>query len=206
MDERFDHIDLDNEKVHKIILSAFEVFSKNDLEKASTNMVVKQAGISRGLLYHYFKDKQELFDFLMYFAVKTVVVDMEKRMDWDETDIFNRMRQSVVLRFELMEKYPYMLEFFAKYSEKMNRIDIRNKTEEMAPGMRDKFYNKNLDLSQVKEGVDIQKMMNVIKWTLKGLGKERWDEARLNDNISPLDGLLEECDIYIEFLKKQFLK
>jgi len=44
---RFEHIDINNDKIQKIVNCAFEVFSKNDLEKASTNMIVKQAGISR---------------------------------------------------------------------------------------------------------------------------------------------------------------
>ncbi|MCM1989091.1 TetR/AcrR family transcriptional regulator [Oceanirhabdus seepicola] len=206
MDKRFEHIDINNEKIHKIINCAFEVFSKNDYEKASTNNVVKQAGISRGLLYHYFKDKQELFDFLVFFSIKVVVKDMEDRIDWDDTDILNRMRQSIKLKFELMERYPYMIEFFQKYIDKISRSNIRNQTEEISPGMRDKFYTYNIDFSQVKEGIDIEKMINVMNWTLRGKAEEYWDIMKSEDTTYELNKLLEECDEYIKFLRDQFFK
>lgn len=73
MDKRFSHIDADNEKVHRIIDYGFKEFSENDFEKASTNNIVKQANISRGLLYYYFKDKRELYDYLVEYSVKTSV-------------------------------------------------------------------------------------------------------------------------------------
>ena len=50
MENRFDHIDVNNEKVERIINSAFKIFSKNDYEKASTSLVVKDAEIYRVLL------------------------------------------------------------------------------------------------------------------------------------------------------------
>ena len=50
--ERFDGINLENEKVLRIVNCGFEVFAKNNFEKASTNLIVENAKISRGLLYH----------------------------------------------------------------------------------------------------------------------------------------------------------
>ncbi len=204
MEKTYDHIDINNEKVHKIINAAFEVFTKNDLEKASTNSVVKLAGISRGLLYHYFKDKQDLFDFLAYFSIKAIAVDMEKEIDWEDSDIMNRMRQAIYLKFEIMKEYPYIIDFFDKYYYKVTRTDIRKQTEEIVPGMRAKFYKHNLDFSLVKKDIDIEKMIKTIKHTLGGLAREYWDRAKLNNEPFELEKLLEECDEYIQFFRKQF--
>lgn len=53
---------IDEEKRGRIINSALEEFSKNSFDKASTNIIVKNAGISKGSLFHYFKNKQELYE------------------------------------------------------------------------------------------------------------------------------------------------
>ncbi|WP_432664411.1 TetR/AcrR family transcriptional regulator [Wukongibacter baidiensis] len=206
MEKTYDHIDINNEKVNKIINAAFEVFTKNDLEKASTNSVVKLAGVSRGLLYHYFKDKQDLFEFLIYFSIKAIAIDMEKRVDWEDSDLMNRMRQAIFLKFEIMSKYPYVIDFFDKYSYQVTRTDIRKQTEEIAPGIRAKFYKHNLDFSLVKEGIDIKKMINVVKLTLGGIVREHLDKAKINNEPFELNKLIEECDEYIKFFRNQFYK
>lgn len=206
MDKRFEHIDIKNEKVYKIVNSAFKVFSNNDLEKASTNMVVTQAGISRGLLYHYFKDKQELFDFLVYFSVKIVVVDLKEKIDWDDSDFINRLRQALIIKVEQIYRFPYMLEFFTKYADKLSKSSINTQTEEFFPGIREKFYNYNLDFSQVKEGVDVGKMVNVIKYSLKGIIQKYLDTARSSSENFEKEPLINEIDEYISFFREQFYK
>ena len=45
----------------KIIQSADEEFSEKGYELASMNNICKNAAISKGIIYHYFKDKDELY-------------------------------------------------------------------------------------------------------------------------------------------------
>lgn len=206
MDKRFEHIDINNEKVCKIVNSAFKVFSNNDLEKASTNMVVTQAGISRGLLYHYFKDKKELFDFLVYFSVKVVVTDLKENINWEDNDFLNRIRQALKIKIEHIYQYPYMMEFFVKYANKLTKSSINSQTEEFFPGMRKKFYSYNLDFSQVKEDVDVDKMVSVIKLTLKGVTQEYLDAVRSGSENFQKELLIDKCDQYISFFRDQFYK
>lgn len=137
MDNRFEHIDINNEKVYKIVNSAFEVFSKNDLEKASTNMVVKQAGISRGLLYHYFKDKQELFDFLIYFSIKESITGLDEKINWEDSDFLNRLRQVVIIKLEYSQRYPYMMEFYDKYASKLTKSFLNKSVENISPRIKE---------------------------------------------------------------------
>lgn len=206
MDNRFDHIDINNEKVHRIINCAYEEFSKYSFEKASTNNIIKQAGVSRGLLYHYFKDKQDLVDFLVFFSIKITVKEMEDKIDWEEGDILNRIRQSILLKFELVNRYPYMIEFYQKIGDPKTISNLRVQSEDISPGLRDKFYSYNIDFSQVKEGVDIEKMINVIRWTFKGKSQEYIEEIQSKGMTFESNKLIEECDEYIKFLRAQFYK
>lgn len=204
MKHEYDNIDVKNEKVDKIIRAAFEVFALNDMEKASTNSVVKKAGISRGLLYHYFKDKQDLFDFLVYFSVKEMVTTMKENLDWEDRDYLNRIRQVITYKFAVMDRYPYMLEFFDKYSREITRVSVRDHVEEISPGMGDKIYTYNLDFSHVKPSVDIDKMKLVVRHTLSGIVLERWNRERIKGESLNRDEVMRLSDEYIQFFREQF--
>lgn len=204
MKQEYENIDVKNEKVDRIIRAAFEVFALNDLEKASTNSVVKLAGISRGLLYHYFKDKQDLFDFLIYFSIKEIVINMQEKLDWEDTDFLNRIRQAIAHKFDVMGRYPYMMDFFDKYSREMSNVGIRNQVEQIAPGITDKIYTHNLDFSQIKPGVDKDKMIRVVRYSLSGIILDRWTKARAKGEYISKDEILSQCDEYIQFFRAQF--
>lgn len=45
----------------KIFYSALSVFSMNTYQNASMNMISKQANVSKGIVYHYYKDKDDLY-------------------------------------------------------------------------------------------------------------------------------------------------
>lgn len=45
----------------RIVDAAMEEFSRNGYEQASTNTICSQYSISKGVIYHYFKDKDELY-------------------------------------------------------------------------------------------------------------------------------------------------
>ena len=204
MEDRFKQIDVYSEKVHRIINAAFEVFAKNDFEKASTNNIVKQADVSRGLLYHYFKDKQELFDFLLEFSIEESMKNYDKSIDWDDTDMFDRYKITMCTKFELIRNYPYMMDFFTKYRSLLNNDDIRMRFETDYPGYREKFYYHNMDKINLKEGVDIEKMINILRWSIKGVTLEFSDKHNMESFDSDIDKLKAKCDTYIEFLRDQF--
>lgn len=206
MEDRFSHIDINNEKINRIINSAFEEFSKNSFEKASTNVIVKDAGISRGLLYHYFKDKKDLFDFLVYFSMKMTAENMEKNIDWQETDFLGRIRQGLAASWELNLIYPYWIDFYSQISDAKELKKIRDIYEKYYPGLKNKIYRHNIDFSKIKEGVDIEKMINVVKFTLRGIGKKYWEETRSKGLELDIDVCIKESDEYIEFFRNLFYK
>lgn len=204
MSDRFNHIDTKNEKIINIINSAFEEFGIYDLEKASLNNIIKRANLSKGVFYYYFKDKKELFDFLLYFSIKVITDELDKDIDWDDSDFFNRLRNSVIVVFETFHDYPYLLDFFYKYSGKRNRQSPEHQIENIAPGITDKFYQYNLDFSKVREGVDTNKMMTVSKYMINGLTNEIFNKIKISGDMVVIEQIMKEVDMYINFLREQF--
>ena len=56
---RFDK--LDEDKRLKILSSAIEEFALRGMEGASLNRIIRRAEISKGAMYYYFEDKQDLY-------------------------------------------------------------------------------------------------------------------------------------------------
>ncbi|HAN20742.1 MAG TPA: hypothetical protein DCP51_03570 [Clostridiales bacterium] len=52
---------MDKSKKQEIINACMVEFSKHGYEKANTNTICEQAGVSKGLLFHYFGSKKSLY-------------------------------------------------------------------------------------------------------------------------------------------------
>ncbi len=209
MRDKFKDIDINNEKLNRIINCALEEFSKNKFEKASTNNIVKAANVSRGLMYHYFKDKQELFEFLTEFSITKLIEAFNEKFNWEETDLFNRIRQSVRIKLELCLCYPYLMDFYIKNFDKKSINNIKSRVMLLNPelsSIQNNFYTDNIDISKFKDGVEVEKAINVIKWTIQKQGEAYQNKVRSGDIDSNLEILFKEIDMYMDFLKETFYK
>ena len=74
MNEKF--FDLKKEKQDRMINAALKLFAENGYRRASTDEMVKEAGISKGLLFHYFTSKAGLYEFICDYSVKFVIMEM----------------------------------------------------------------------------------------------------------------------------------
>ena len=56
---------LPEEKRTRFLEAAWEEFTRVSFAEASTNQIVRRAGVPRGSFYQYFRDKEDLFAYLM---------------------------------------------------------------------------------------------------------------------------------------------
>lgn len=206
MNEELQNLDLNNEKITSVLNSAFEIFTKNDYEKASMNNIVKASGVSKGLIYHYFGNKEGLFNFLFDFAMHMSFKAINDSIDWTNTDFFNRYKMMVAAKLGYVKTYPYMLSFFDKYRTHTRTKNIKINIEKEYPGFRDKIYHHNISFDTLREDVDVEKMINVLRWTVKGMMQDFIDSYELDEFDIKINHFIEECDEYIDFMKEQFYK
>jgi AcrR family transcriptional regulator len=75
----------------KIMEAAMELFSKKGYQATSINDIVKKAGVSKGLLYHYFDSKEALLrDMVDHFLSQGEEL-MERIMDPDPQTLLRNM-------------------------------------------------------------------------------------------------------------------
>ena len=63
---------LSEEKKKAIVNAALEVFGTCEYKRASTDLIAAKAGISKGLLFYYFKNKKELYMYLFEYVFEKV--------------------------------------------------------------------------------------------------------------------------------------
>jgi TetR/AcrR family transcriptional regulator len=201
-------LNLGSEKQERIINAAMKEFALKGFENASTNEIVKAAEISKGILFHYFKNKKSLFLFLFDYCVELTLKEFFEKADFNEKDIFNKLRQATLIKLELMERYPEIFKFLeVAYLEEARevKIDVDDKMRSLSIAAYRKFY-ENIDISKFKEGVDVKLAINTINWTIERFAKEALEKAKKNSKQIEYAEIIKEGDDYIELFKNCFYK
>lgn len=198
-----------SERKDAIINAALKEFAMKGFDGASTNVIAKEAGISKGLMFHYVNSKKDLFLFLYDHCTKMIDEEYLGLMNFDEQDIFEKLRQSYLLQLELIQKYPWIFEFInmssTVKSAEVNR-ELEKRTNEKLPLCHESMFN-SIDESKFREGLDIEKSKRLILWSnigftnqiLEGMKSKKTSELDYDYIIAELDGYLDE-------LRKVFYK
>src|SRR5690625_1464935 len=120
---------LEPKRKDAILNAALKEFSTNGFDNASTNVIAKEAGISKGLMFHYITSKEKLFLFLYDYCVDRINKEYIDLMNFNEKDIFERLRQSYILQIELILQYPWIFDFIM-ITDITNSDEVNKKLEE----------------------------------------------------------------------------
>lgn len=196
---------LETEKQERILNAAMKEFAKHGYERASTNEIIKEAGISKGSLFCYFKSKKELYLFLLGHIVK-VLEQIYNGMDLRETDIFERIKGVGFLKSQVMRTHPQAFNFLkAVTSEKAVEVkDQIIKTEKLINKSAFTSIYQNIDLTKFRDDIDITKTMDIINWTMLGFSEQEWTKTEPFEQIN--DKQLNEWDSYSDIMKRCFYK
>lgn len=190
-----------------ILNAALKEFSSQGYDKASTNIIAKEAGISKALMFHYVRSKQELFFVVYDYFSDLIRREYFEQMDFNERDIFARLQQSYLLQLKLTEKYPWILEF-NKLSRDTNSEEINKKLQDKRKQEHADCYPKlfdDIDESLFRKGLEINACKQFIFWSNVGFTDEILEEFR-NNALPHIDGeaVISKLDHYFAELRKIF--
>ena len=103
--------DLKKEKQDRMINAALKVFATQGYRHGSTDDIVREAGVSKGLLFHYFGSKVGVYRFIYDYSVKYMMLELRSTVDTKEKDLFIIVKQTERARLHAMRGYPYMQQF-----------------------------------------------------------------------------------------------
>ncbi|MGP4072664.1 TetR/AcrR family transcriptional regulator [Piscibacillus sp. B03] len=201
----FDDIKEDTQK--KIVDAALKEFAEKGYKQASTNQIVQRAGVGKGMLYYYFKNKKELYEYLVRNSLNTIENDYIEQFDLSEADFFKRFSQIVELKMRVYFKnanlFNFMSQVFVMESDHLpddliKRIDVLS-TEGFA-----KLY-QNIDYSKFRSDLDVEKAIHLIQWSMDGYAESLIERLKgIDFSQFNYEKYHEEFMDYLEVLKKAF--
>ncbi len=194
--------DVKKEKQDAIINASLKVFAENGYKKASTDVIVKLAGISMGLLFHYFISKQGLYEFIYDYSVKYMTLELTQSVKKDEKDFFEVLKQIEQAKTRVMKNYPYMQQFLSnvKFETNPEALTALGDVGDAMPPIYNAIY-KQADMTRFHDFVDASRVIQMITWMSEGFIKDRFREPDPN-----LDEMNAEFGKYLSMLKTHFYK
>lgn len=190
--------DLKKDKQDKMINAALKVFALKGYRHASTDDIVKEAGISKGLLFHYFGSKVGVYEFIYEYSVRYMLLELSSKVSGRESNLFEVMKQVELARMDAMKGYPYMQEF-------LNRCDHEDVSEaliaiEDKKELLDSEYARiqsQIQFTNFAPGVDGHKLQKMMELTVKGLLSEKFRDGTFQPEM-----LYGEISEYMDMMKK----
>lgn len=162
-----------------------------DYKKASTDLIAAKAGISKGSLFYYFRNKKELYLCVYHYVLEIVTEELVDPELMKITDFYDFIVYASEKKMRLLEKYPYILDFSVRsfYSEKEEISDgIKSVTNQEIRNTFD-IYFKDLELKKFKDGIDPRQIYKMLVWMIDGYMHEQRMYGR---------------DIQVEMFEKNF--
>ena len=194
MNEKF--FDLNSEKQDRMINASLHHFAVNGYKHASTDEIIKEAGISKGLLFHYFGSKQGLYEFLLDYSVRYLLFEYNRVIE-DETEYFAFHEKLETAKLGVLRNYPYMYGFINR-ATKETQLSILDASKEALNKYTETMqnYKNKLVLPNLKFGVDMTHVENLIAFTIKGL-----TDSGLDSDTPDADLIHSQVSEYIGIIK-----
>lgn len=173
--------DLKQEKQDRMINAALKIFALNGYNHASTDDIVKEAHISKGLLFHYFESKIGVYSFLYDYSSKYMTLEFSSAIDPSETSYFEVRRQMEAAKMQTLKTYPYMQVF-------LNSCAVEN-IAEAAIAIEESRNNFEKNMESILSKTDRNELMSkknapafikMMDYSINGLMTDRFRDDSFN--------------------------
>ena len=138
MNEKF--WDLQKSRQDSMINGSLKVFTRDGFRHASTDEIVAEASVSKGLLFHYFFSKVGLYEFLTEYCARFAAVELGSEFrKTDACPFFELQRRLTKCEARIMRLYPCLLLFL----ERVRRDDDTDLHEQVLANTA--IYTDKLD-------------------------------------------------------------
>lgn len=195
-------------KRERILNAALAEFARKPYADASTNSIVAAAGISKGILFHYFGSKKNLYLYLFNYVGETLEKEIYSSLSFEGNDLPALLRQIGRVKLQVLKRHPNMSDFALRCVKECppeTRPELAAMIAEQSAKRLDKFVFDNLDVGRFAHGFRSAHTARLIRWALEGYINSVERECReegLRD--VPVDDMMDEFDIYVDIIRRAF--
>lgn len=194
---------LPGEKQQAIINAGYRVFSQNSYKNSPMSEIAEAAGISKSLLFYYFRNKKELYLFLWDNCAETTIEFLTRYECYNQKELFESMERGMRAKMEIIRLYPDMGNFVIKA--------FYEKDQEISAAIQESYHRYfnlkadqtrlNFDPEQFIPGLDIPMMYREMYWASEGY---LWETVQRGDvNIDQME---KDFTKLMEFWKSVYLR
>lgn len=178
MDKNFKQ--LSKQKQNRILKAALEVFAQNDYKSAGTDDIAAKAGISKGLLFYYFKNKQMLYLYVVRQLQKMIEDHLQITEKTGLTDFFDIVDYGINEKMRYLKDMPHVMEFSVRmfYTSGGELGGLLQKyTAKTLEEMLIKYFS-HVDENKFKPGFGPRETLDMLVWLTDGYMHARMREDK----------------------------
>jgi AcrR family transcriptional regulator len=190
------------EKKEELLQAALDEFSVKKYEEASLNNIIKKASISKGTFYYHFKDKQDLYLYLLEFSVKTKWEFINTQLIESvevKNNIFDKFKLQARIGAEFAANYPKyhnLSKMLAK--EKGNEIYeiVKSKLSGDSTNPLKKMIESAVEDGNFRDDIPRDFIFKIISYMFSN-----FDEIFSDEKDLEINNIIRNLDYYVDFIK-----
>lgn len=192
-------------KMEALLDASFREFAKG-YQKANTDKIAEVAGVSKGLIFHYFGTKKGLFLYLFQYSVNTIMHKYEN-MSFHSADFLEKIWELSLYASELPKHNLVLYQFIGNAYIDMKKefpdeyqILSFNPLEDLLGQL---FLES--DQSLFRKDINPDLAFNIIRWCVRGFNEELANSFQMDADYQTSIKVIEyDLQKYLETLRKVF--
>lgn len=199
---------LNIQKKERILNAAIAEFACKTYEDASTNNIVTAAQIGKGMLFHYFDSKKNLYLYLYRYVREIMDEEIYSQIDCESGSLPIILKQLAKLKLEIFKRHPGIADFIAQCNRETSPEvcdDIQNIRKERRVKIREDILYKNLNMNLLKPQFRNEQTIKLIRWTLDGYLSDIQSTYQVGAlQKLPVDEMMKDYDSYMDIICRAF--
>ncbi len=198
---------LDKGKQRRIIDACMEEFAAHGYAQASTNSMVKAADISKGLLFHYFGSKRDLYLHLFQLAMTESTEWFLQGMGEQSADLMERILHWTKRKLEMFREkrtvYYFSLSVLDPHLPTELRLALQQLQADLTAEMTARML-EGVDWSRFRPGIDRQLAVRLVFSALQALADDylRLHQQGVGLSQEQYDQTLRDVRTVTDYLKQ----
>jgi len=193
------------EKKDQLLEAALSEFSQKSFDDASLNNILAKADMSKGSFYYHFKNKKELYIFLIMEVAEAKFKFMDKELmkynyDLENMNIFDLLRLYGRIGIKFSKSHPLYFQFTNKYIKEKN-LGVKNEVRKRIEPVSNNFM-EGLIIRAIKNGELRDDFSQEFIAKLFVFLFNNYDELVFNDfDKADINDILKKYDDFLEFIE-----
>ena len=193
---------------NRILEAALVEFADKGYRKASTNTIVREAKVSKGLLFHYFISKKDLYIYIFKHAKDTIQDELFAGVNFADRDVLNRLYSASLQKIESYNKHKLFSRIFEKHEYVVDK-EILEETKAIVASNNDAAFEKvfhNIDYYLFNEVINIDRSLEVMRWTIERITDDWRFTHHSKFNKKTLEELKMDISHYLDLFRDAFYR